>query len=144
MKNLVLNFIFKRNEFSLVVNMDDEINGILILSGASGEGKTSLLRCIAGLEPNCKGIIKFQNKTWLNTNNNIFMPTHLRKIGYIFQNSFLFPNLNVLENILFGEKRKHSNKYCVCAVVRTFFSFAFFLCSFSFVNFFIYFVIFSD
>lgn len=62
----------------------------------SGGGKTSLLRLIAGLDPLDAGEISLSGHEITQ------MPTRLRQIGFIFQDSALFPGLNVLENTVFG------------------------------------------
>lgn len=68
--------------------------------GASGCGKTTALRCIAGFEPIAAGEI------WLNavciSSAKIYMPPEQRRIGMVFQDYALFPHLNVMENISFG------------------------------------------
>ncbi len=70
------------------------------LLGASGCGKTTVLRCIAGFEPVADGEI------WLNgtlvSRNNFSVPTELRRIGMVFQDYALFPHLSVAANVAFG------------------------------------------
>ena len=70
------------------------------LLGASGCGKTTVLRCIAGFEPVAAGEI------WLNgilvSRKNYSLPTEQRRIGMVFQDYALFPHLDVSANIAFG------------------------------------------
>jgi len=86
--NLECEFELKHKEF-------------LAISGPSGSGKTTLLRIIAGLEK-AEGIIKVDNEIWLE--NKKFLPPQKRSIGFVFQDYALFPNMNVLENLLFVNK----------------------------------------
>src|SRR5207302_1050976 len=72
---------------------------ILILFGPSGAGKTSVLRCIAGLESMNGGRIVVDNKDWTNV-----LPQR-RPVGYVFQDYALFPHLDVEANIEFGIRK---------------------------------------
>ena len=90
----------KQEEILQDINLslnDGEILGIL---GASGIGKSSLLRLIAGLEKPFRGEISYLNN-YLN-NKNIFIPPHKRGIGLVIQDKGLFPHLNALDNVKFG------------------------------------------
>ena len=69
-----------------------------ILFGPSGAGKTTVLRCIAGLEKPTGGRIIFDGQDWAN------VPPQRRPIGYLFQDYALFPHLRVSENIGYGAK----------------------------------------
>lgn len=72
---------------------------IVILFGPSGAGKTSVLRCVAGLESMSAGRIEFDAKDWTH------VPPQRRPFGYLFQDYALFPHLDVERNIAFGLKR---------------------------------------
>ncbi len=65
--------------------------------GESGSGKTTFLKCLAGLEKINSGVITLNNK--ILNDKDIFIKPHLRKIGFIFQDYPLFPHLNTLDNI---------------------------------------------
>ena len=78
--------------------------GIHVLFGPSGCGKSHLLRSICGLEKT-SGKIQFNDSTWLNTQNNIEVACHKRNVAMVFQDSQLFPHLNVKENLMFAFKR---------------------------------------
>src|SRR4051794_26481238 len=69
---------------------------ITILFGPSGAGKTTVLRCIAGLEKLTSGKIIFDGKEWTR------LPPQKRPVGYLFQEYALFPHLRVRENIAYG------------------------------------------
>ena len=76
--------------------------GVTALFGPSGSGKTTLLRCIAGLE-HAAGSLHVNGETW--QDDGIFVPTHQRPLGYVFQEASLFPHLSVRANLEYGLKR---------------------------------------
>ena len=93
-------------------------NGILGFLGASGSGKSMTLKCISGLVSPSKGKIIINNNTFFNSKEKINLCPQKRKIGYVFQNYALFPNMNILENIQIGisnisykEKNSLSKEY---------------------------------
>ena len=75
----------------------------LALFGASGSGKTTLLRIIAGLEK-AEGQIIVDNEKWLDKKK--FLPPQRREIGFMFQDFALFPNMNIIENLLYVNNDK--------------------------------------
>lgn len=77
-------------------NLEVEDNQIMGLVGASGSGKSTILRIIAGLESQNNGHVSFNDEIIDD------IPTHKRNIGYIFQSFALFPHLKVKENLEFG------------------------------------------
>lgn len=85
----------------LNVNLEIKKGDFIALSGLSGSGKTTLLRILAGLEDS-NGKIEIDNKTW--QDENIKLPTQKREIGFVFQDYALFPNMTVLENLLYVKK----------------------------------------
>ncbi len=80
---------------------------IVALTGPSGSGKTTLLRCIAGLEIVDSGTIHLNGEEITNR------PTHLRRIGLVFQDNQLFPHLNVAENVAYSLKLQRVSKNLV-------------------------------
>lgn len=85
------------------------LEGITALFGPSGSGKTSLLRALAGLEPDVSGRIKMAGEVWLDTQNGICVPAHRRRVGYMFQDARLFSHLSVSGNLRFAERRTNSS-----------------------------------
>ena len=81
-----------------------EQNEILCLLGASGCGKTTLLKAIAGLQPIQQG------KILLNDQDLSLLAVEQRGIGFIFQDYALFPHLTVQENIAFGLHNKSATE----------------------------------
>jgi molybdate transport system ATP-binding protein len=79
--------------------------GVTALYGHSGSGKTTCLRCIAGLEKAEQGFIQVNDEVWQDSDKKIFVPPHKRALGYVFQEASLFPHLSVLANLEFGLKR---------------------------------------
>ncbi|MBV9523726.1 MAG: molybdenum ABC transporter ATP-binding protein [Alphaproteobacteria bacterium] len=76
--------------------------GLTALFGRSGAGKTSLIDMIAGLVRPQSGRILLDGAALVDTARAIFVPTHKRRIGYVFQEARLFPHLTVRQNLLFG------------------------------------------
>jgi len=102
-----IHFSSENGGFKLDIQAQLPESGIIGVWGASGSGKTTLMRCLAGLEPCAKGRIRLGQQDWLNTDEQVFIPTWKRELGYVFQEASLFKHLNVLENIEFGFKRAH-------------------------------------
>jgi molybdate transport system ATP-binding protein len=80
----------------------DSTSQVTVLFGPSGAGKTTILRCIAGLETLDKGRIVFKNQAWVDVSRGICLPPQHRSVGYLFQDYALFPHLDVRENIAYG------------------------------------------
>ena len=70
--------------------------------GQSGAGKTSLVNIIGGLVRPDRGRVAVDGTTLTDTAAGIFVPTHRRRVGYVFQEGRLFPHLTVRQNLLFG------------------------------------------
>ncbi|UWF52032.1 molybdenum ABC transporter ATP-binding protein [Pseudomonas sp. N3-W] len=91
--------------FALDVDLQLPGRGVTALYGHSGSGKTTCLRCIAGLERAEDGFIQVNDEVWQDSRQNIFVPPHKRALGYVFQEASLFPHLSVRANLEFGLKR---------------------------------------
>lgn len=92
----------------LLVSLNEQISGgeILTIMGPSGSGKSSLLNWITGTLPsgfNATGDI------WLNEQKVSHLPTHLRRIGVLYQDALLFSHLSVADNIAFAMPKDHNN-----------------------------------
>ncbi len=88
--------------FALNVDLELPGRGVTALFGRSGCGKTTLLRCMAGLERG-SGRLVVGDETWQDAH--CFMPTHRRPLGYVFQDARLFPHLDVAANLDYGRRR---------------------------------------
>ena len=88
---------------NLDINLSLQNGEFVALSGVSGSGKTTLLRVLAGLEE-AFGEIIVDGEIWLNKN--IKKPIQKRDIGFVFQDYALFPNLSVIDNLLYVKKDK--------------------------------------
>jgi molybdate transport system ATP-binding protein len=91
--------------FQLAVDLCLPGSGVTVLFGHSGSGKTTLLRCIAGLQRAPQGFLEINGCCWQDNERDIFLPTHKRALGYVFQEANLFPHLTVAGNLQFGLKR---------------------------------------
>ncbi len=89
--------------FDLDVDFRVPGNGITALFGASGSGKTTVLRGIAGLERWPEVVVRHRDQVWQSALH--FIPPHRRPIGYVFQEASLFPHLNVQKNLEYGWQR---------------------------------------
>lgn len=77
--------------------------GITVLFGKSGAGKSTFLRALAGLEPRVRGTLLFKGQEWLKGSKSL--PSEKRNIGFVFQDAALFPHLNVRENLNYAMRR---------------------------------------
>ena len=75
---------------------------VLALVGASGAGKTTALRCIAGLHRPAAGLVRCAGRTWLDTAARLDLAPHRRAAGLVFQDYALFPHMTVLANVAAG------------------------------------------
>ncbi len=82
----------QKGDFVLDVDTEIPDSGVTGIFGESGCGKTTLLRCIAGLEGGGG------------------LPVHRRNVGYVFQQPTLFPHLDVRGNLTFGERRAQTRR----------------------------------
>ncbi len=98
-------FKLQLDAFQLDVELALPGRGVTVFYGASGSGKTSLLRCIAGLERADSGYLRVNGEVWQDSERGFWLPTHKRPLGYVFQEASLFPHLSVNANLQYGRKR---------------------------------------
>lgn len=93
----------KLDRFSVDMEYSFE-EGVLVIQGESGAGKTTVLNCIAGLKQPDRGRIAIDGRIVFDEKTNV--PVKKRQIGYLFQNYALFPNMTVGKNVIYGIKNK--------------------------------------
>lgn len=89
--------------FTLDVDLNIPGQGITAIFGASGSGKTTFLRCVAGLLKANEGYLEVNGEIW--QDGKLFLPTHRRPLGYVFQEASLFPHLTAAGNLAYAIKR---------------------------------------
>jgi molybdate transport system ATP-binding protein len=77
-------------------------DGVAVLFGPSGSGKSLTLRCLAGLDRPDAGRMVVNGRVFFDSALGVDLPPHHRRIGYVFQGYALFPHLSVAQNIAFG------------------------------------------
>ena len=103
--------------FRLRVSFTAE-NGLLSLLGASGCGKSMTLKCIAGIERPDRGKIVLNGVTLFDSERHIDLPPQARRVGYLFQQYALFPNMTVRQNIRCGVREKQGAEAAVDEIIR--------------------------
>lgn len=94
----------QRPDFLLDVDLALPGHGVTALFGPSGCGKTSFLRAIAGLE-RVAGRVEVNGQLWQDDDTRVWVPTHRRQLGYVFQEASLFVHLDVRRNMEYGLRR---------------------------------------
>jgi molybdate transport system ATP-binding protein len=112
MINVDVNRIIKSKKHNFHLNCAFKIKSGSFISifGPSGAGKTTLIRIIAGLDKIDNGFINFDNTIWINTKQNINLNPQQRKVGMVFQNSALFPNMTSIQNLEYALTKGQSNQ----------------------------------
>ena len=95
--------VLRREAFTLDVDLRLPARGITGIFGASGSGKTSILRCVAGLEHPRRGFVRIAGETWQDEHE--FVPAWQRRTGYVFQDAALFAHHDVRGNLEFARQR---------------------------------------
>jgi molybdate transport system ATP-binding protein len=106
---LIVDIKKKLGKFNLSIMFDTTEDPLAVL-GASGSGKSMLLKCIAGIEKPDKGKIILNDRVLLDSEKHINLPIKKRKVGFLFQNYALFPHMNVKENIGFAIENKRGTE----------------------------------
>jgi molybdate transport system ATP-binding protein len=76
--------------------------GITMVFGESGSGKTTMLRCLAGLRRPDRGRIAIGDRTWFDADRQVDVPVRHRRVGVVFQQLALFPHMTVEQNLHYG------------------------------------------
>ena len=105
MNGIVLRCDVARPGFAMQVDLTLPGRGVSALFGHSGSGKTTILRAIAGLERHANGYLEVNGAVWQDDARGLFVPTHRRALGYVFQEASLFAHLSVRGNLDFVVKR---------------------------------------
>ncbi|RVU84335.1 molybdenum ABC transporter ATP-binding protein [Leucothrix sargassi] len=100
-----LRYTLKHADFELDLSEQLPATGVTAIYGHSGCGKSSVLRCIAGLESPQHAYLAVNGEVWEDSKQQIAMPTHKRPIGYVFQEASLFEHLSVMKNLQYGASR---------------------------------------
>jgi molybdate transport system ATP-binding protein len=102
---LVASFL-RRHSSSVSVRADLELDDgdsrVLVLFGSSGSGKTTILRCLAGLDRPQEGFVRFGEDVWFDAAAGVNRPPQQRRLAYVSQDYGLFPHLTVEQNLRFG------------------------------------------
>ncbi len=86
----------------LDITLEAAAGEALALAGPSGAGKTTVLRVAAGLYTPPRGAVECGGERWLDTGTGLNVPAERRRVGYVFQDYALFPNLRGWENVAYG------------------------------------------
>ena len=95
----------RRGDFVLDASFESKTPGVIALFGRSGCGKTTLVQFIAGLLDADEGRIDLNGVTLVDTHTGYSLAAQRRRIGYVFQDSRLFPHFSVRRNLLYGYQR---------------------------------------
>jgi molybdate transport system ATP-binding protein len=109
MKALEADIRLTRGAFELAAKFTAPGDGITVLFGPSGGGKSSLLAAVAGLTPSA-GQVQLGAQALCDSAKGFALPPHQRDIGLVFQDARLFPHLTVRQNIAYAEKRAPENR----------------------------------
>ena len=101
MSDLVAKIRLARGEFTLDIELSCP-PGITCVMGPSGSGKSTILQVLAGLALPDRGRVAIGDVVWLDREQEIEIPTHLRRLSYVFQGLALFPHMTALHNVEYG------------------------------------------
>jgi molybdate transport system ATP-binding protein len=102
---IIARFDVEHAGFAMRPRLELPGRGVTALFGHSGSGKTTILRAIAGLDRHPGGYLAINGVVWQDEAANVFVPTHRRALGYVFQEASLFAHLTVQGNLDFAAKR---------------------------------------
>lgn len=109
--SIKINFKQQLGETDFDINLELPCNKISALFGRSGAGKTTLINVISGLVTPDQGKVQIGDHVLFDSERGINLPTHKRKIGYVFQDSRLFPHFSVLGNLMYGVDEKDQSYF---------------------------------
>ena len=108
-------------KFRLDCTFETESGQVTGLLGASGCGKSLTLKCIAGVEKPDRGRIVLDDRVLFDSERRINLPPQQRRVGYLFQNYALFPNMTVKQNIAVGVPDKSVRRETVPRLISAFY-----------------------
>jgi molybdate transport system ATP-binding protein len=97
----------KLRDFTLDITIHARPGEIVVLMGENGAGKSTVLNSISGLVFPDTGTIRLNGSVLFDSGTGLDVPVENRRIGYVFQNSVVFPHLSVRDNIAFGLRAMH-------------------------------------
>jgi len=97
----------KLRDFSLDITLNAGPGEVVVLMGENGAGKSTVLNIISGLVTPDAGSIRLDGSLLFDSNTGVNVPVENRRIGYVFQNSVVFPHFSVRDNIAFGLRAMH-------------------------------------
>ena len=101
----MITFSFTVARPSVTVKADGVLpSGITVLTGQSGSGKSTFIKCIAGLVKPTTGSIQHDEMTWVDRDSKIWVPAQKRQVGYMPQGNIVFPHLSVEHNITYSKR----------------------------------------
>ena len=106
MKITIENLQLRYGKFTAIDNLNLEIGEgeSVVLLGKSGCGKTSTMRCIAGLEEPTSGRITIGDKVVFDAERGINLPPNKRNVGMVFQSYAVWPHMTVFQNVAYALK----------------------------------------
>lgn len=90
---------------------DCEEGKIIAVYGKSGVGKSTLLRMLAGLMNPEEGFVSVYDEVWFDSNSKKNVKANKRSVGFLFQDYSLFPNMSVMQNILYGVEKDYDREF---------------------------------
>lgn len=115
---------------SLIVNIEKRLGNFFLRAdfemasetlaalGESGAGKTLLLKCIAGIELPDKGKIILDGRVLFDSQKRINLAPQKRRVGFLFQECALFPNMTLLQNVLCAAKTQEARSVAAAYIKR--------------------------
>ena len=101
----MITFSFTVARPSVTVKADGVLSsGITVLTGQSGSGKSTFIKCIAGLVKPTIGSIQYDETIWVDRDKKIWVPAQERQVGYMPQGNIVFPHLSVEHNITYSKR----------------------------------------